>query len=346
MNAKSKILYRLWAISTIFLGLASVNGLSLLSVSAADRVFLRTPSGIGESRVVGDVEDFTGHDLVLRHPSGRLQTFKSDRVLRVESEWSPPHQLARASYQRRKYQDSLDEYLKALRIETRKWVQRQQLARITLCYRNLGKLGNSSASFLALYRSDATALHFSAIPLVWSSRPPDVAVESRAMALLADAEQPVAQLIGASWLLTTAKRPQALETLRSLSNAKDARVIFLAEAQIWRTQLATLTDADMTRMQTRVEAMPQSIRGGPYFLLGSALAQRGQSAQAALSFLRIPINFPEDRTLAAQALLATGRELETINRSGEARELYRELIVDYAGTPMAATAQERFETRP
>ena len=91
--------------------------------------------------------------------------------------------------------------------------------------------------------------------------------------------------------------------------------------------------------------MPQSIRGGPYFLLGRAHARHGQSEQAALAFLRIPINFPEDRTLAAQALLATGSELETINRTGEARELYREIIVDYADTPMAATAQQRFEAR-
>ncbi len=346
MNTKSEFLYRLWAITTIFLVITTVNGLSLTPASAADRVYLRTSSGIGESRVVGHVEEFTGEDLVLRHPSGRLQTFKSDRVLRVESEWSAPHQLALASFQRRKYQDALDAYLKALRIEKRKWVQRQQLAEITWCYRNLGKLGNASASFLALYRSDATALHFSTIPLLWSGRPPDVAVETRAATLLADAEQPVAQLIGASWLLTTAKRPQALETLRSLSNAKDARIIYLAEAQMWRTKLATLTDADVLRMQSRVETMPQTIRGGPYFLLGSAHARRGQSARAALAFLRIPINFPEDRTLAAQALLATGSELETINRSGEARGLYREIIVDYADTPTAVTAQKRFEARP
>ena len=108
MNTKSEFLYRLWAITTIFLVITTVNGLSLTPASAADRVYLRTSSGIGESRVVGHVEEFTGEDLVLRHPSGRLQTFKSDRVLRVESEWSAPHQLALASFQRRKYQDALD----------------------------------------------------------------------------------------------------------------------------------------------------------------------------------------------------------------------------------------------
>jgi len=199
---------------------------------------------------------------------------------------------------------------------------------------------------LALYRSDTTTFHFSAIPLVWSGRPPDVSVEKHAAALLEDAQQPVGQLIGASWLLTTAKRPQALQMLRSLSNAADARIIFLAEAQLWRTQLATLTDDNLTRIQTRVATMPQAIRGGPYFLLGSAYARRGQPAKASLAFLRIPINFPDYRSLAAQALLAAGSELETINRNNEARGLYREIIVEYADTPVAATAQERFESRP
>ena len=71
-------------------------------------------------------------------------------------------------------------------------------------------------------------------------------------------------------------------------------------------------------------------------------SRRGQPARAALAFLRLPINFPEDRPLAAQALLATGSELETIDRPGEARGLYREIIVDYADTSVAATAQKRF----
>ncbi len=342
MITKSIVLHKLRSLASIFLVFTTVHAVGRMPASAADRVFLRTPSGLGESRVVGNVEEFTGDQLVLRHPSGRQQTFKSDRVLRVESDWSAPHQLARASFHRHRYQESLEEYSKALRIEKRTWVQRQQLAKITWCYRNLGQFEQASASFLSLYRSDTTTQHFSAIPLVWGGRPPDMAVERRAATLLADAEQPAGQLIGASWLLTTAKRPEALQMLRSLTNATDARIIFLAEAQTWRTQLATLTDADVIRMQTRVEAMPQAIRGGPYFLLGTAQALRGQPARAALAFLRIPIIFPEDRTLAAQALLATGSELETINRPGEARGLYREIIVDYADTPMAATAQERF----
>lgn len=330
-----------WVITTAWV-ITSAWAICPRSAFAEDRVFLRTPSGLGESRVVGEIEEFTGVELVLRHPGGRRQTFTSDRVLRVESDWSASHQSALEKYRRREYQASLDAYLTALRAEKRKWVQRQELAAITWCYRNLGQIEQASASFLALYRSDPTTPHFAAIPLIWSAGPPDAATERRAAALLADTGQPAGQLIGASWLLTGAKRAEALRTLRSLTNAEDARIIFLAEAQTWRTQLATLGQADVSRMQARIEAMPPAIRGGPYFLLGTAQAALGQSAQAALAWMRVPINYPEDRTLCAEALLAAGSELATINRTAEARGLFREVMVDYAELPLATTARQRF----
>lgn len=342
MTTKPEICRDPQSLVTIALAATIACAVCLRPACGEDRVFLKSPDGLGESRVVGEVEEFTGVELLLRHPGGRQQVFPSARVRRVESDWSAPHQLALASFQEHRYQESLDAYLSALRTEKRKWVQRQQLAAITWCYRNLGQIEQASASFLALYRGDPTTPDFSAIPLIWSASPPDVAAERRAVTLMADTKQPAGQLIGASWLLTTAKRPAALQTLRSLTNAEDARIIFLAEAQTWRTQLATLTDSEVTRMQARVQAMPRAIRGGPYFLLGAAQARLGRSEQAALALMRIPINYAEDRALSAQALLAAGNELATINRQAEARGLYREIIVDYADTPAAAAAQQRY----
>jgi len=338
VHPRSIISNRLMFFVVAFIGLAFTGA---PRVTAEDRVFLRTASGSGTSRVVGEVEDYTGMELVLRQLGGRQQTYPTDRVLRVESDWSAPHQVALAKYQQRAYQESLDAYLQALRVEKRKWVQRQQLAQITWCYRNLGQLAQASASFMALYRSDPTTIHLPAIPLIWGASPPDVAAERRAADLLADASQPAGQLIGASWLLTTAKRAEAQQTLRALTNASDARIIFLAEAQTWRTEQATLTATDIQRMQARIDAMPGAIRAGPYFQLGIGQARLGDSERAALSLLRIPINFPEDRLLAAQALLAAGQELSRAKRPDEARGLYREIIVDFADTPSAEIARQR-----
>ena len=325
---------------TLLLGLIGLPGQGRSCVNAEDQVFLRASSGSGESRVVGDVEEYTGVELVFRHRSGREQTFDASRVARIESLWSAPHQTARDKFREGQFQESLDAYLQALRAEKRKWVQRQQLARITWCYRNLGKLELAASAFLALYRSDPSTMHFAAIPLIWTTVPLDAAVERRAEKLLSDAAQPAGQLIGASWLITSARRVDALQALRKLSNAEDARLIFLSEAQTWRTQLATVTDEGAAGWQTRINTMPQAIRSGPYFLLGTAHARLGKPTEAALALMRVRINYPDDRLLSARSLLAAGQELAPRNPQ-EARAIYREIIVDYADTSAATTARQQ-----
>ncbi len=307
---------------------------------AEDQAYLRSANGTGESRLVGEVEEYTGEGLVFRHRSGRVQTFGAARVARIESQWSAAHQLARDQYRQGAYQESLGAYLKALRTEQRKWVQRQQLARITWCCRNLGNLERAASAFLALYRSDRSTVHFAAIPLVWTAGPVDAAIERRAGQLLADATQPAAQLIGASWLLTTARRGDALQVLRTLSNADDARIIFLAAAQSWRTQLAGVTADDVQQWESRIDSMPFSIRAGPYFLLGSAHARSGDSTAAALALMRVRINFPDERALSAASMLVAGEQLAA-DHPAEAREVYREVLVEFADTPAAATARQR-----
>ena len=78
-----------------------------------------------------------------------------------------------------------------------------------------------------------------------------------------------------------------------------------------------------------VETSPESVRAGPYFVLGRALAHHKQPAEAALDLLRVPILYPEDRPLAAAALLAAGRALEEDSQADAARRLYRELLAEY-----------------
>jgi TolA-binding protein len=47
--------------------------------------------------------------------------------------------------------------------------------------------------------------------------------------------------------------------------------------------------------------------------------------------------------LAAESLLAAGRELEKLDRGDEARELYRELASTFAESRLAELARQRIE---
>ena len=63
----------------------------------------------------------------------------------------------------------------------------------------------------------------------------------------------------------------------------------------------------------------------PWILAGLLLFMVSSS----LAFLRVAILHPDQRGLAAQALVDAGRAMEQLDRTGEALRLYRELIATY-----------------
>ena len=66
---------------------------------------------------------------------------------------------------------------------------------------------------------------------------------------------------------------------------------------------------------------------------------------AALALMRIPILYPEQRALAAAALLQAARSLESLGRTDEARRLYREVVGDHADQQRtSAEAASRLES--
>jgi TolA-binding protein len=90
--------------------------------------------------------------------------------------------------------------------------------------------------------------------------------------------------------------------------------------------------------------MPAPLRAGPYLVLGRALSRSGQSESAALTLLRVPILYRQHYLLAADGLLAAGRELENLQRHDQALGLYAELVREYPATDAAAEARQRLET--
>jgi len=290
---------------------------------------------------MGEIVDFTGQTLTLRHAIGREEKIDSQHVVGIEDAWNESHSAALSAMQEHDYAAALEKLQVALRDEQRPWARREIVASFVRCYQQLGQTERAISSFLAVWQSDPTTHHIAAIPLPWTTTPLAPEVQAAADRLLDDPE-PVARLIGAGWLLTTARRADAVRTLQQLLGSDDARIVFLAEAQLWRTR-ASLDDDELRRWQVRVDAMPDSLRAGPYFVLGTALARAGRHETAALTLMRVPILYPGDRRLVAQALLAAAGELAKINRLGEARGLYREVIVEHADTRAAVEARRRFD---
>jgi hypothetical protein len=132
-----------------------------------------------------------------------------------------------------------------------------------------------------------------------------------------------------------------VERLRGLSFNPDSRVAALARSQVWRASFATASESQVENWAADVEKAPQSLRGGPYFVLGAALSAKHLPARAALAYLRVPLLYPHQRSLAGRALLEAGRELEKIGQKDEAASLYREVTSTHPQTPLAEEAQQR-----
>ena len=89
--------------------------------------------------------------------------------------------------------------------------------------------------------------------------------------------------------------------------------------------------------------MPDSLRAGPYFLLGQGLARHNDPLGAALAFLRIPILHPNRQVLVPDALWRAGQCLEAGGQQQDAALVYREVLAFGDELPTVSAARERLQ---
>lgn len=325
----------------LLLALAAATAFWPLPLRAQDVVIVSATRD-RSTRLVGEIVELTGAKLVFRHASGREETITGERVIDVKSS-SPLLREADAFLQQHEYSQAHKAYRAALVDEKRAWMRRRILVRLVWASRYLDRIDQAGTAFRILYQSDSTTRDFAAIPLAWTTVQPPSTLEQRARQWLADKDSAVARLMGASWLLSTSSRAAAVQSLQRLMTCKDSRVVFLAEAQLWRTRLATAGGGQVARWQARVDRMPVSIRAGPLFLLAAAQARNQDAESAGLTYMRIPILYPRQRRLSGRSLLAAAGQLERMGRTDEARGLYREVILEYPDAAAADQARREFE---
>jgi tetratricopeptide (TPR) repeat protein len=315
-------------------------------VSAAaqdqDTVFIAGSTG-GHVRVTGEVLDYGGNGLRIRVGGGQERQYPVERILGIETPYTRQQVDGDAAFEVGRFDQAIGFYLDALKQEPRRWVGRQLMARLVRCYDAMGQPERAGNAFAALLQDDPKTPHFDCIPLSWLPSQPSPAMEQLARAW-AKSDQPAMALLGASYLLETADRENAMALLRKLAAGPDRRTAQLAAAQTWRAAMVTAQAVQLEAWNRAVEEMPESLAAGPYFVLGSAWAQSQQWEKAALALMRIPILYPQQRALAAQSLVVAAHCLEKLHRTSEAIRLYYEAIRVYPeqGRPIAE-ARSRVE---
>lgn len=301
------------------------------------------PRGRASNRLSfrAEVVDYSGKGLLIKTPSGQQQHYAPEDVISVEPVLTSAHQEGDRLLARRQWREAVASYRAALEAERepqRAWVRRQILAQMVKAFRGAGDLVMAGETFLLLYHSEPQTLYFSVIPLEWIGRVTGEPLRLRAQQWLGR-KDPVAQLLGASHLLTTSERAQALAVLdEELSRALDARIRGLARAQVWRTRVATVDLQQLEGWRRQMEEIPPGLRGGPYYVLGKAYAQLSDPQSAALAYLWVPLVYDDDRELAGQALLGAARALEKLGQRTEAVALVGEVRERFGETDAAREA--------
>ena len=307
---------------------------------AQDVVIVSSPTDpAAQIKKQGQILDYTGIQLTLRTPLGRDELIPAGRVVEIQTTWSEPHQAGDAAREAGNLDEAIAAYRQAKRVETRPWAVRRIMAELVGCYAETGRLDSAGDEFLAIASSDPATPHFNVVPIAWRSSLPDAALETRAVAWLAAKQMPAAVVLGASWLLAGPRRGEAVAALEGLRGSSDSRVAALANIQLWRLRLVTATPEEARRWQAQLEAMPPEVQASGWFILGDVLARQQQADRAALAYLKVPLLFRSQRAMAADALLAAGRQLEKLGQTNQAASLYREIARDFPHLPVATEAK-------
>lgn len=307
-----------------------------------DAVVLRSDrSSTGRSRLTGTVVDYTGRELVIEVTGGKQRTVPGRLVVEVSTEWSTEQMAGDQLYRDRQFASALTQYQAAARREERAWVRRLIMSRMIRCHALLDQWTNAGDLFLGLLERDPATPYFAVIPLAWLPAEASAQLERKAAGWMDQVDSSAAILLGASHLLSTSRRDEALRRLERVAEEKDANLRFLAKAQIWRATFVTAKDEELARWARSLTSGPEPLGAGPYSVLGRAFAQHRQLEAATVMFLRAALLYPEERRLAADGLFQAAEALEKLRDHAAATRLLSELVATYPESKWSTFAQEQ-----
>jgi tetratricopeptide (TPR) repeat protein len=309
-----------------------------------DRVTVRPDEGASPIVVVGEVEEFNGRRIVIRVNAGvPVQTFPAEAVLKVETHQTQAHVRGLAAFEAGDLTLAENELIDAANNEARAWVRQEILSWLVRCARRRDDRLSAGKYFARIIQSDPETRYWSVIPLMWSAESVSRELRTEAQSWLGSTTDGV-QLLGASVLLLDQEfGKRASDTLDRLARSSDRAVQSLARAQSWRLRViaADMSPNELLNWRERVERMPESLRGGPMYLIGRAASGRSDLEQAAADWLWLPLVYGDDEPLAARACYEAAQALEQLGRLDEAVPLYDEVMQRYGWSPFAGDARQR-----
>lgn len=290
----------------------------------------------------GRVVSYDASELKLQLASGREQSLPSAQITDITSRWHDDYVKGEDFVQQRRFERASISYKQALTAETRLWVKHRITARLVACEQNDGNWHNAANQFFnTLMSQQSDTPYLSAAPLAWHTLSASGELLHRGRELMRSANA-LKQLVGASWLLTTPYRSEAIVIFKQLEQHQDKTIALLAVAQTWRTRIPLAKQNDLKQWEQLVLQLPRDLRAGPLHILAQMQRSLGLHEEAVLTWMKIPILYPATHHLSAEALYASIRELMTLTQYSEALILCKEFASRYSDTT-TGTQAERLE---
>ena len=291
-------------------------------------------------RYVGTILEYKQTFLSIELGNGALREVPVDRIESFTADWGPAFSQAEALSADFEFADALPLYRQAYRNHSSNWLRRHNVSRQIICMNALGQQVAAADLYIEeLLPVDDDALYLDVLPILWSRQTTTPQMIQRASSWIAADQNEIVQLLGASWLLDSPKRSDAVTTLNRIENSNNQSLALLAATQNWRPLLPTVNENQLVRWKQIISRLAVPLRSGPYFLLAHGYSRNDQAQNAVLNWMRVPIHYPAKYQLSAEALLESARVLDQLKQDREAVRLLREVTGKYQDTFAARRAE-------
>lgn len=287
----------------------------------------------------GRIEEITGESLILqRNNLSKTQVFRIADVTELTFVRPAEFDMGLVQRQKRNFSEAIRHFDVALENEFRDWARNEiQAAAARTCV-TMGDRDAAVVRIEEILKNDPRSRHASLLPLVWDSR---LLPRERPTSVAADLhhESNARKLVAASQLLQSQKYDRiATRTLQEIRNTALPRLAELAEAQLWRVELAATPDDAIRRLPTwqrQLGDLPLNARGGPQFVIGQRLERQHRYDEASIAFLWLPLMSPWDEAISALSMREAMRCLTASGRLPEAAAIRKELLTRFPKTSAA-----------
>jgi TolA-binding protein len=310
--------------------------------TANDVIHLKQPASDAVMPVPAIIDDFNGRFIQYRVGTNVRQE-QTSNVVGIDYDFSDGFDRAKALFDSGNYEPAEAEWKQALVAEPKSWVQREIRSWLVRTALRQDRWTDAANQFLAIAAEDPDTFHWQTAPLIWA--PVTVRDSDRTTARnWLEGDRAIPRLLGASLLLKEPDPvgPAAERALTRLLEDPSKQVSGLARAQLWRNRLGKQpSDNEIANWRSHLNFLPETLRGGPQYLLATAYLQGGQFDRAAAEFLWIPLIYPQHEPTAARASFEAGVSLLRAARHDDAVKVLNETAANFSWSPSGRDAKAR-----